>query len=49
MAFVFNLLKSTQCLNPHNISYEEFKHILLYSVEYQPPTKMKNQIEAKLQ
>ncbi|KAM3142068.1 hypothetical protein pb186bvf_005722 [Paramecium bursaria] len=49
ISFVYNLLRQTQCLNPHNISFEEFKHILLYSVEYKPSIKQQNQIEQKLQ
>ena len=27
-SYVYNLLRSCQCLNPHNISFEEFKYIV---------------------
>ncbi|CAD8184042.1 unnamed protein product [Paramecium pentaurelia] len=48
-SYVYNLLRSCQCLNPHNISFEEFKYIVQYSEEYKPVIKIQNQIESKLQ
>lgn len=33
LSYIFDLVRSCKCLNPHNMSYEEFKEILVCGVE----------------
>ena len=48
LSFIFNLLRGCKCLNPHNISFEEFKVLIVSGEAALADKTSRNRIEQKL-